>query len=65
MFGGSDFSRVDRNVTIGQSPKIWGKFSKIRIYINKQLRKFEKTCKFFRKFFNFLAGHKFLIVGKI
>ena len=35
MFGGSDFSRVERNFTIGQSPKIWGNFSKISIKINK------------------------------
>ena len=68
MFGGSDFLRVERNFTIGQSQKIWGNFSKICIKINKtleKLRKFEKKCKFFRKFVNFRAGHKFLIMGKI
>ena len=37
MFGVSDFSRVERNITIGQSPKIWGNFSKICIKINKKL----------------------------
>ena len=31
MFGGSDFSEVERNFTIGQSPKFWGNFSKIGI----------------------------------
>ena len=63
--GGSDFSRVERNFTIGQSPKIWGNFSKICIKINKKIEKIEKKCNFFRKFFNFRAGHKFLIMGKI
>ena len=67
MFGGSDFSRVERNFTIAQSNKIWGNFSKICIKINKKLkklRKFDKKCKFFRKFFNFRAGHRFLIMEK-
>ena len=31
VWGWSDFSRVERNFTTGQSPKIWGHFSKIRI----------------------------------
>ena len=34
---GSDFLRVERNFTIGQSPKIWANFSKIYIKINKKL----------------------------
>ena len=38
--GGSDFSRVERNYTIGQSPKIWGNFSKICIKINKKLKNY-------------------------
>ena len=42
MFGGSEFSRVKRNFTIGQSPKIWGNFSKICIKINKKLKDIEK-----------------------
>ena len=61
MFGGSDFSRVERNFTIGQSPKIC-------IKINRKLKEIWENwrkCKFFRIFFNFLAGHKFLIMGKI
>ena len=37
---GSDFSRVERNFTIGQSPKIWGNLSKICIKINKKLKKY-------------------------
>ena len=40
VWGGSDFSRVERNFTIGQSPKIWGNFSKICIKINKKLKKY-------------------------
>ena len=43
MFGGSDFSRMERNFTIGQSPKIWGNFSKICIKINKNLKVIEKN----------------------
>ena len=46
MFGGSDFSGVEPNVTIGQSPEIWGNFSRIGIKINTNLQnilgKFEK-----------------------
>ena len=42
VWGESDFSRVERNFTIGQSPKIWGNFSKIYIEINKKLKKYEK-----------------------
>ena len=51
---GSDFRGSEQNITIGQSPKIWGNFSKICIEIKKfwkLLRKFEKKCKFFRNFF--------------
>ena len=61
MFWGSDFRRLERNFTIGQSPKIWGNFSKIciKICINKNLekleRKFEKM-QISRKLFNFRAG---------
>ena len=55
MFGGgSDFSRVERNFTIGQSPNIWGNFSKIGIKINKNLQNYWKIpekCKFFGKSF--------------
>ena len=42
VWGGSDFSRVLLNFTIGQSPKIWGNFSKICIKINKKLKNIEK-----------------------
>ena len=68
MFGESDFSRVERNFTIGQSPKIWGNYSKIRIKINKYLQNCwenSRKMQIFRKFFNFLAGYNFLIMGKI
>ena len=40
VLGGSDFSRVERILTIGQSPKIRGNFSKICIKINKKLKKY-------------------------
>ena len=34
--------------------------------MEKIMRKFEKKCKFFRKFFNFRGGgHKIVIMGKI
>ena len=70
MFGGGcDFSRVERNFTIGQSPKIWGNFSKIGIKINKNLQHdWENSRKmqiFSENFVNFLAGNNFLIIGKI
>ena len=68
MFGGSDFSRVERNFLIGQSPKIWGNFSKSCIKINKNLHNYcynSRKCKFFGNFFNFQAGHKLLIMAKI
>ena len=42
VWGGSDFSRVERNFTIAQSPKIRGNFSKICIKINKKLKNIEK-----------------------
>ena len=67
MFGGSDFSRVERNFT--KSPKIWCNFSKIDIKINKNLQTFcenSRKMQIFRKFFkDFLTGNNFLIIGKI
>ena len=39
---GSHFSMVERNFTIGQSPKIWGNFSKICIKIYKKWKNIEK-----------------------
>ena len=61
--GGSDFSRVERNFTIGQSPKIWGNFSKMCIKFNKKLKKFwensRKNANFSRKFFNFPGAINF------
>ena len=69
VWGGADFLRVERIFTIGQSPKIWGNFSKICIKINKKLKKYwensRKNAGFWENIFNFLAGHKFLIMGKI
>ena len=43
MFGGSDFSSVERNFTIGQSPKIWGNFSKI--FLNMMMANLLKTLR--------------------
>ena len=57
VWGGSNFSRVERNFTIGQSPKIRGNFSKICIKINKKLKNIEKirekNADFSEKFLNF------------
>ena len=54
VWGGSDFSRVERNFTIGQSPKIWGKFPKICTKIIKNLKIIEEIrekMQIFRKVF--------------
>ena len=59
VWGGSDFSRVERNFTIGQSPKIWGNFSKICIKIHKKLKKYLENS---RKNANF--SENFLIFGR-
>ena len=40
MFAGSAFLRVERNFTIGQSPKICGNFSNNGIKINKNLQNY-------------------------
>ena len=40
MFGGSDFSRVERNFTIGQSPRLWGNFSKYALKLIKCWKKY-------------------------
>ena len=68
MFGGPIFRGWNEFFSIGQSPKICGNFSKICIKINKKLKNIEQIrekCNFFRKFFNFRVGHKFLIMGQI
>ena len=39
MFGWYDFRVQERNFTIGQSPKIWGNFSKMCSKINKNVKK--------------------------
>ena len=68
MFGGFDFSRVELNFTIGQSPKIWGNFSKICVKMNRNLQNYWENSRkmhIFRKIFNFLASNNFLIMGKI
>ena len=51
--GVSDFSRVERNFTIAQSPQIRGNFSEIGIKINKNLQNYwenSRKMQFFRKF---------------
>ena len=53
---GSDFSRVERNFTIGQIPKIWGDFSKFAlklIKICKIIGNILEKCKFFGNFLIF------------
>ena len=54
---GSDFLESERNFTIGQGPRSWGKFSKMCTKTNKNWKIIknirEKKCKFFRKLFNF------------
>ena len=44
MFGGPIF-RVERNITIGQSPKILGNFSKMCIKINKTLKNYRENLR--------------------
>ena len=67
--GGPIFRRWNEILLLGKALKFGVIFQKYALKlikkIEKNLRKFEKKCKFFRKFFNFRAGHKFLIVGKI
>ena len=53
---GSDFSRVERHFTIGQSPKIWGRFEKMAlklIKIYKTIGKIREKYMFFGKFIIF------------
>ena len=65
MFGGSDFSRVERNLTIGQSPEIWGNFSKIGIKINKNLQNYCENSRKMQIFRNFLKIFKIFWPGII
>ena len=54
MFGGSDFSRVERNFPIGEALKFWVIFKKYQLkLIENLLRKFEKIKEIPRKFFLF------------
>ena len=43
--GGSNFSRAEGNFTIGQSPKIWGNFSKVCITIYKNLKNYREPLR--------------------
>ena len=55
----SDFRGSERNFTIGQSPKIWAKFSKICIKINKNVKNYwenPRKLQFSEYFLNFLAA---------
>ena len=54
MFGGSDFSRVERIFTIWQRPKIWGKFSKYALKLiknGKNNEKIREKMQIFQKIF--------------
>ena len=62
MFGASDFRGSEWNFTIGQTPKIWGKFSKYALKLMK-IWKFIGTIRengIFSEFVSiFLAGNNF------
>ena len=65
VWGGSDFSRVERNFTIGQTLKFGVIFQKYALKLIKNWKNIEKIrekCQFFRNFFNFRAGRKFIIM---
>ena len=56
---GSDFRGSEWNFTIGQSPKIYGNFSKICIKISKNLKNYRENSRKnanFSEFFNFQEG---------
>ena len=56
MLWGSDFLESERTITIGQSQKIWGNFSKNGMKINKNLKlfgKFEKNANVSENFLKF------------
>ena len=68
MFRWSDSSSVERNFTLGQSPNIWGNFSKISIKINKNLKNYSEILRKnadCSEFFKFSPRANFLIIGKI
>ena len=68
MYGGPIFRGWNEILLLGRALKFGVLFLKYALKIinfEKLLRKFEKKCKFFGKFVNFLASHKFLIMGKI
>ena len=64
---GSDFSRVERKFTSGESLAIWGNFYKIcikSIKLGKFIEKIVEKFKILGKFFNFLAKQNVLIREK-
>ena len=67
MFGGQIFRGWNENLLLGKALKFGVIFQKYALKLIKQIETIEKIrekCKFFRKFFNFVAGHKFLIMEK-
>ena len=65
VWGGPIFRGWNEILLLGKALKFGVIFQKYALKLIKILRKLEKKCRFFRKFFNFRAGHKFLIMGKI
>ena len=67
VWGGPIFQGWNEILLLGKALKfgvIFQKYALKLIKNGKILRRFEKKCKFFRKFFNFQARHKFLIMGE-
>ena len=69
MFGGGPIFRGWNEILLlGKALKFGVIFQKYALKLIKNGKNWENSrekCKFFRKFFNFRTGHKFLIMGKI
>ena len=68
MFGGPIFRGLNEICLLGKALKfgvIFQKYALKLIKIEKLPRQFEKKCKILGIFFNFRAGHNFLIMGKL
>ena len=68
MLRGAIFRGWNEILLLGKALKfgvIFQKFALKLIKISKIIGKIREKCKFSGKFFNFLAGNNFLIMGKI